>query len=656
MNLIVDSDVPQNDSPRPGLVGWLLARLDPWRTHRDTNHKGKWDEYYRLWRGMADPSDKQRKSERAKIIVPATMQAVDSTVAEIEEALFGREQWFDLEQDLLDIKDPAKKAEMTGARDLLRERMEQYRVPQAVSKAVLIGALYGTGIGKIVTSTKMEDYGNGKREVVCVELVAVEPLQFIPDPTTDSIDEMLGVFHETTVPLHRIRQMMEDGVYRKVEVQPYEGPNAAANGEQMTVPNSDAVLIAEYHGLVPAKLLLAAQGDQNEASQAVMDSASDLDLVESIVTIANGSTLLNAKPNPIKGEDRSFVAYQHDSIPGYFWGRGVVEKAYHPQKALDTTVRARLDAQALVAHPMIAGDVTRLPRGMNLGVWPGKFWGTTGAPGEVIQGFSLGNVNPTLFENAADMERMVQTATGAMDPGASFNQNTSGPTDRAMFSSAFIKRSRRTMQRIEMDFLRPLVNKIYLRYAQFDGEFPKDYTFRIKGTLGIMAREIEQQQMTQTLALVPQDSKPFYAIVKAIFDNSSSPHKAEISSAIEEWVNPPQNPEAEQMQQQMMQMQMQTQQLAMAEQEARTQKAQAEAQLAMARAQKTLIEADTMDEEQANEQIKNAINLREVEAFEEQNKLSMITTQLKGIELAIKALLAEANLEKIKQQGQTLAS
>ena len=656
MSLIVDSDQPETQAPATGLVGWLTERLEAWRDHRDTQHKGKWEEYYRLWRGMADPNDRQRKTERAKIIVPATMQAVDSTVAEIEEAIFGREQWFDLEQDLEEIKDPAKKEEMTRARDRLREKMEEYGVPQAVSESVLNGAIYGTGVAKINVSTKVKMYGEREREEVCVELIPIEPHQFIPDPTTRRVEDMLGCFHETTMPMHRVYQMQEAGIYRDVDVEPHTGANVLGNGDQMTVPSSDVVLVAEYHGLVPAKLLLEAQGSGTPADEALMADLADHDLVEAIVTIGNGEVILNAKPNPVEGDDRAIISYQHDAVPGYFWGRGVVEKAYHPQKALDTTVRARLDAQALVAHPMIAGDVTRLPRGMNLGVWPGKFWATTGAPGEVLQGFNLGQIQPSLFENASDMERMVQTATGAMDPGASFNQQGGGATDRAMSSAAFIKRSRRTMQRIERDFMRPLVNKIYRRYAQFDPSFPKDYTFRIKGTLGIMAREFEQQQLTQTLSLVPNDSKPFFAITKAIFDNSSSPHKAEVNKAIEEWINPPKNPEAEQMQQQMMQMQMMAQKAALDEQLAKTDKARAEAEYARARAGKTAIEADMLDEDMADEQIKNAIDLREVEAFEEQNKLSMITTQLRGIELAIKAMVAEAQIEKIKQEGKKLAT
>jgi len=664
MSLIVDEQREASAQPSDeGLLSWIQDNITPWRQHRDSNHKELWDEYYRIWRGIFSASDKQRKSERAKIMTPASMQAVDSTVAEIEEAIFGREQWFDLMEDIEEIKDTQQAEEMIRARDKLLEKMEEYGVPTAVAKAVLLGSIYGTGIGKINTTTRMVTYQGGERkEVVCVELIPLEPFEFIPDPTTDCIDDMLGMAHETLMPLHKVRKMQRDGTYLKsVRVEPYSGSNqlAASRFTEAQLPLKNAVLITEWHGMVPAKLLMKYTG--KSALDELLEQGSDEydDLVEAIVTIANDSVIVGAKANPFLDDDRCFVAFQHDTVPNYFWGRGVVEKAYHPQKALDATVRARLDAQGLVAHPMIAGDVTRLPRGFNMGVWPGKFWPTTGAPGEVLQGFNLGQVNPVLFDGAADMERMVQTATGAMDPGASYNPGQQGgATNTALNASSFIKRSRRTMQNIERSFMRPLVNKIYRRYSQFAGSegFPNDLDFRIKGTLGIMAREFEQQQLTQMLSLVPQESKPFFALMKAIFDNSSSPHKADVNRAIDEWVNPAPNPEAEAMQKKQMELQMRQQEAMVMEVEAKAQKAAAEAQRAAALAEKARAEVEFMDDEAQNEAVKNAINLREVEAFEVQNELSRLMQHLKSFELAIKAKVAEAQVGKLEADARNIQS
>ena len=79
-----------------GLAGWLGTRLDEWRNHRDSNYLDKWDEYYRLWRGIWQSGDKTRQSEKSRLIAPALQQAVESSVAEIEEATFGRGKWFDI--------------------------------------------------------------------------------------------------------------------------------------------------------------------------------------------------------------------------------------------------------------------------------------------------------------------------------------------------------------------------------------------------------------------------------------------------------------------------------------------------------------------------------------------------------------------------------
>ena len=72
------------------LASWLNYRLDSWRNHREQNYTSKWDEYYRLWRGIWNEQDKTRTAERSRIIAPALQQAIESSVAELEEATFGR--------------------------------------------------------------------------------------------------------------------------------------------------------------------------------------------------------------------------------------------------------------------------------------------------------------------------------------------------------------------------------------------------------------------------------------------------------------------------------------------------------------------------------------------------------------------------------------
>ena len=84
------------------LEGWVGNKCDDWRDNFESNYSEKFDEYYRLWRGHWAEEDKTRQSERSKIISPALQQAVESSVAELEEATFGRGKWFDIKDDQAD--------------------------------------------------------------------------------------------------------------------------------------------------------------------------------------------------------------------------------------------------------------------------------------------------------------------------------------------------------------------------------------------------------------------------------------------------------------------------------------------------------------------------------------------------------------------------
>ena len=87
------------------LEEWVMTKCENWRDHYESNYEQKFEEYYRLWRGQWDPADSERGSERSRIISPALQQAVESNVAELEEATFGRGKWFDITDDSND-QDP----------------------------------------------------------------------------------------------------------------------------------------------------------------------------------------------------------------------------------------------------------------------------------------------------------------------------------------------------------------------------------------------------------------------------------------------------------------------------------------------------------------------------------------------------------------------
>jgi formaldehyde-activating enzyme involved in methanogenesis len=160
----------------------------------------------------------------------------------------------------------------------------------------------------------------------------------------------------------------------------------------------------------------------------------------------------------------------------------------------------------------------------------------------------------------------------------------------SMAMGAIIKKYKRTLTNFQEDFLVPLIKKAAFRYMQFDPErYPSvDMKFIPTATLGIMAREYEQQQLIGLLQTLGPDTPVLPVILKGIIANSSLSNRAEMEMALEQMSQP--NPEAQQMAQM-------AQQLQMEQAQAQTQSLQARAQRDQAEAAKTVVETQLMPEE-----------------------------------------------------------
>ena len=554
-NIIVEPDVgEERDSTKPSdaLVGWVMGFIPDWRAVRDGAYKDQWDDAYMTWRGRWRPENKTRKRERSRLISTGTMMAVDLTVAEIIEAILGRENFIDLPDDVAD----QQKQDMEQSRANLLEDLKRDGFIAFITETVLNGALYGTGIGKINIDVETQvqpqrqatDDGVSivrvARETVKVYPSPVEPGQLVTDPNVADIDDMIGVAHEFSMPLHQIWKRQTNGTYMNNEVIGGDWLNHSTEErrEEGRGQRQSTAFITEYHGLVPEKLLAKAMlEDEDEVGRTIIESKEEGRMVEAVVTIANQGTLLRAIPNPSIMEDRAILAYQHDSVPNRFWGRGVVEKAFHPQKAMDAEMRARVDALAWMNNPMLAVDLTALVPGQNANPYPGKLVGFKRDPKTALSDFSYGAMDAGTFQQTQELERQLQQATGALDSIASLRGNVRDETatGSAISASGFIKRSKRTMYNIE-EFLTKLIRRILWRKMQYDPErYPLDAEFQVKGAVGMMAREIEQQFMVGLLQFTEQGTAPHLLILKHIFENSSAMNKAELAAAIDQMMQPP---------------------------------------------------------------------------------------------------------------------
>ena len=532
------------------LTSWLMYRLEGWRTWRDTNYVDKWDEYYRLWRGIWLQEDRTRQSEKSRIISPALQQAVEATVAELEEATFGRGKWFDIKDDMLD-QNPQ---DAEYVRNLLQEDLEKTGCKDAISEIFLNGAIYGTGIGKIVVEQNIErspvevpvegtmatNRQLVERPVIDVRIEPISPKEFLIDPSANSINEALGVAHEVIKPRYHVVEGIESGMYRDVPLDgAYDTVDFGYDPETSQADEGDSVKITEYWGKVP-KRFLKKNANKDDFEYDVKDT-----MVEAVVTIVNDSYILRAEENAFMMKDRPFISYQHDIVPNKFWGRGVCEKGYNPQKALDAEMRARIDSLALTTTPMMAADATRLPRGSKFEVRPGKTLLTNGSPRDAIMPLDMGTTDANTFNQVSSLQAMIQMGTGAADVQAADRATSSG---MSMAQSAAIKRQKRTLMNFQNTFLIPMINKSLHRKIQFDFErYPvADYKFIPYSTMGIMAKELEMQQMVSLMQSIPADNPAFNTILVSLFQNSSIHNRDQIVNALIQAMQP--NPQQQELQ------------------------------------------------------------------------------------------------------------
>ena len=585
------------------LVSFVTDHLTRWRDWRDANFMDLWMEYERIFRGIWDPQDKTRDSERSRIISPATQQAVETRHAEIMEAIFGQGEFFDIEDDIQDVNGNNLDVELIRAQ--LMEDFKKDKIKKSIDQIELMAEIYGTGIGEIIVKTEKEyipstqpipgiagtaAIGVEEKDRIAVKIKPVNPKNFLVDPNADSIEDAMGVAIEKYVSLHKIVEGIERGIYRKVDIgSTYEDQDLEPTQELKTYQD-DKVKLVTYYGLVPREYLL--ENDEDEIEELFPEGSEAEDyqnMVEAIVVIANDSMLLKAEENPYMMKDRPVIAYQDDTVPGRFFGRGTVEKAYNMQKAIDAQLRAHLDSLALTTAPMIAMDATRLPRGAKFEIKPGKAILTNGAPSEILYPFKFGQTDGNAAQTAQNFERMLLQATGTVDsagmPSNVPRDATAGGMSMAM--AGIIKKYKRTLTNFQEDFMVPFIKKAAYRSMQFDPErYPTvDMNFIPTATLGILAREFEQQQLIGLLQTLGPNTPVLPLILKGILQNSSLSNRAELIQTLDQMSQP--NPEAQQAAMQQQQAQMAMLQAQLAELQAKAQKQQAEAAKAMAEAQAT---------------------------------------------------------------------
>lgn len=638
------------------LTAFVVDHCDRWRDYRNTNFLDSWLEYERIFRGEWAAEDKVRDSERSRIVTPATQQAVETRHAEIMEAIFGQGEFFDIQDDLQDVNGNPLDVSLLKAQ--LMEDFKQDKIRKSIDQIELMAEIYGTGIGEIIVKTEkvfepatqpipgqpgQAAIGVIEKSRVAVKLNPVNPKNFLFDPNGTSIDDCMGVAIEKYVSIHKVVEGIEKGIYKKVNIgTTYEDSDLEPTQEPSQYQD-EKVLLLTYYGLVPREYL------QEKDTETVVlfpdDSVAEdyTDMVEAIVVIANGSMLLKAEENPYMMKDRPVLAYQDDTVPNRLLGRGTVEKSYNMQKAIDAQIRSHLDSLALTTAPMMGMDATRLPRGARFEVKPGKAFMVNGNPAEILYPFKFGQTSPDNLRTSQEFERMLLQATGTLD---SQGMVTNGARDGQAMSTAvatIIKKYKRTLVNFQEDFLIPFIQKAAFRYMQFDPErYPSvDMKFIPTATLGIIAREYEQQQFIGLLQTLGPNTPVLPLILKGILNNSSLSNRYELIAALDQMSQP--DPEAQQLAMAARQLELQAAQAQIADKTTQAEKNRAEAQ-------KLLTEAQLMPQEvQAKVIASTTTNLPQgKESSEFDKRVKIAELMLKEADIKNKTKIVELQMSSAK--------
>ena len=641
------------------LVGFVNDHCERWRNYRDTNYLALWEEYERIFRGQWSSQDKMRDSERSRIVTPAAQQAVETRHAEIMEAIFGQGDFFDIKDDLRDINKNPLDVELIKAQ--LMEDFKIDKIRKSIDQIELMAEIYGTGIGEItvvtdktfVPATKpipgeigQAAIGVEEKSRIGVKIVPVNPKNFLFDPNGTSVDDCMGVAVEKYISLHKIVKGQEDGIYRKVALGTDAEDTKLEPTQEITQYQDDKVRLLTYYGLVPRELL-SKSDNEDVVDLFPEESAQDeySDMVEAIVVIANESVLLKAEESPYMMKDRPIVAYQDDTVPNRLLGRGTIEKAYNMQKAIDAQVRSHLDSLALTTSPMIAVDATRLPRGAKFEVKPGKAFLTNGSPSEILYPFKFGNTDGTNLETAKAFETMLLQSTGTLDSQNMVSQSNRDGAGLSMAVATIIKKYKRTLVNFQEDFLIPFIYKAAYRYMQFDPErYPSvDMKFIPTATLGIIAREYEQQQFIGLLQTLGPETPVLPVILKGILGNSSLTNRYELIDMLDKMAQPdPQAQETQRIQQQ----------LALQAAQAQIAVNTTQAEQNRAEAQKLLTEAQLLPKEVEAKALasvtKNLPNAEDANSREFDKRVKIAELMLKEADIKNKSKIVELQMTKAK--------
>jgi len=231
----------------------------------------------------------------------------------------------------------------------------------------------------------------------------VDIFDFWPAPDAKDIQEARYVIQRSFRDLGEIEDMIAQGIYRLP-------PGITDIGQLTTSEEEDGKDIRE--------------DEVGEDSSSGDSTRRPVELLEfwfrqsnMVVTVANRRAVIRAQENPFWHGEKPFVRFVDYLLEGEFWGSGEAEAIEGLQDLANAIVNQRIDNVRLSMDKMFAINTKAIEDERDLIVKPGQLVRVTGdyLPGEAIMPLDLGEVNQSAFEEAAEVERLIERTSGVSD-------------------------------------------------------------------------------------------------------------------------------------------------------------------------------------------------------------------------------------------------
>lgn len=474
--------------------------------------------------------------EFAEAIVQNTMDSFEKRLAEKQE-IMTPDQAFEAASELRDqilanIQQEAKlradrmerkiQDQLSDARweDIFNEFVSDYSVyPVAVLKGPLHQKKklkkYKNSSGKISISTSQKPVVSFNR---------VHPIDVFP--SRGSLSPQDGDFiervHYTPHSLYQIRGTKDydkdaiDMILSKYSESGWRYPIAVDNEFMDLQKTTDAqeyntggIDGLEYHGYMTGTTLLA-EGFVTDPDDKPIKPF-EMYHVNAIMC----ADLIIYKKILSENEDRPYVHDSYKTLPGSFWGRGVMAVIRHPQNIINGAVRALCKNMSICSGPQVViNDINRLPAGESVGeMFPWKTWQFENTNQSTSKPLDFFQPDSRAEELIGIMNHFIQLAdvvTGI--PAYSYGSDVAAGAGRtarglAMLMGSAARGVKDAIIRLHKNVISPIVTMLNDYNINYDKDDSIKGDFMVK-PIGAVSMLIKDELQTRRMEFLNQTGNP----------------------------------------------------------------------------------------------------------------------------------------------------